>query len=83
MGYTVITDGKAGKDVKPVELAYSFDGRRRSDARTALDAVRRPWAAYSTSRPARRRRSPLCDHAAELRGGEYGPIAPARHIQSS
>ncbi|WEX91405.1 conjugal transfer protein TrbH (plasmid) [Sinorhizobium garamanticum] len=25
-GYTVITDGKAGKDVKPVELAYSIDG---------------------------------------------------------
>ncbi|NML76333.1 conjugal transfer protein TrbH [Rhizobium sp. S-51] len=25
-GYTVITDGKAGKDVKPVELAYSVDG---------------------------------------------------------
>jgi hypothetical protein len=25
-GYTVITDGKDGKDVKPVELAYSRDG---------------------------------------------------------
>ncbi|GAC1045304.1 conjugal transfer protein TrbH [Ciceribacter sp. T2.26MG-112.2] len=25
-GYTVITDGKVGKDVKPVELAYSIDG---------------------------------------------------------
>lgn len=25
-GYTVITDGKAEKDVKPVELAYSIDG---------------------------------------------------------
>ena len=25
-GYTVVTDGKAGKDVKPVELAYSIDG---------------------------------------------------------
>ncbi|MCW0001779.1 conjugal transfer protein TrbH [Pararhizobium sp. YC-54] len=25
-GYTVITDGKSGKDVKPVELAYSIDG---------------------------------------------------------
>jgi len=24
-GYTVITDGKVGKDVKPVELAYSVD----------------------------------------------------------
>ena len=25
-GYTVITDGKVAKDVKPVELAYSVDG---------------------------------------------------------
>ncbi|GCA50107.1 conjugal transfer protein TrbH [Sinorhizobium sp. KGO-5] len=25
-GYTVVTDGKIGKDVKPVELAYSIDG---------------------------------------------------------
>ncbi|MDH0872642.1 conjugal transfer protein TrbH [Agrobacterium pusense] len=25
-GYTVITDGKVAKDVKPVELAYSIDG---------------------------------------------------------
>lgn len=25
-GYTVITDRKAGKDVKPVELGYSIDG---------------------------------------------------------
>lgn len=25
-GYTVITDGKVGKGVKPVELAYSIDG---------------------------------------------------------
>ncbi|MBB4581542.1 hypothetical protein GGE45_003890 [Rhizobium aethiopicum] len=25
-GYTVITDGKVSKDVKPVELAYSIDG---------------------------------------------------------
>ena len=25
-GYAVITDGKVGKDVKPVELAYSIDG---------------------------------------------------------
>ncbi|MDK4730594.1 conjugal transfer protein TrbH [Rhizobium phaseoli] len=25
-GYTVITDGKVGKDVKSVELAYSVDG---------------------------------------------------------
>ena len=25
-GYTVITDGKVGKDIKPVELAYSIDG---------------------------------------------------------
>ncbi|TXR50469.1 conjugal transfer protein TrbH [Phyllobacterium endophyticum] len=25
-GYTVITDGKGGKDVEPVELAYSIDG---------------------------------------------------------
>ncbi|MUZ74461.1 conjugal transfer protein TrbH [Agrobacterium vitis] len=24
-GYTVVTDGKVGKDVKPVELAYSID----------------------------------------------------------
>ncbi|WP_313292161.1 conjugal transfer protein TrbH [Rhizobium rhizoryzae] len=24
-GYTVITDGKVGKDIKPVELAYSID----------------------------------------------------------
>ncbi|MEF0944246.1 MULTISPECIES: conjugal transfer protein TrbH [Rhizobium] len=24
-GYTVVTDGKVGKDVKPVELAYSLD----------------------------------------------------------
>ncbi len=25
-GYTVVTDGKVGKDAKPVELAYSIDG---------------------------------------------------------
>ena len=25
-GYTIITDGKVDKDVKPVELAYSIDG---------------------------------------------------------
>ncbi|AGB73302.1 MULTISPECIES: conjugal transfer protein TrbH [Rhizobiaceae] len=25
-GYTVVTDGKVGKDIKPVELAYSIDG---------------------------------------------------------
>ena len=25
-GYTVVPDGKVGKDVKPVELAYSIDG---------------------------------------------------------
>ncbi|AVA24436.1 conjugal transfer protein TrbH [Rhizobium sp. NXC24] len=25
-GYTVLTDGKVGKDVKPVELTYSIDG---------------------------------------------------------
>ncbi|TJW00054.1 MAG: conjugal transfer protein TrbH [Mesorhizobium sp.] len=25
-GYTVVTDGKVAKDVKPVELAYSIDG---------------------------------------------------------
>ncbi|MEB3046275.1 conjugal transfer protein TrbH [Rhizobium mulingense] len=25
-GYTVVTDGKVGKDTKPVELAYSIDG---------------------------------------------------------
>ncbi len=25
-GYTVITDGRVAKDVKPVELAYSIDG---------------------------------------------------------
>ncbi len=25
-GYTIITDGKVGKDVKPIELAYSIDG---------------------------------------------------------
>lgn len=25
-GYTVVTDGKAGKDTKPIELAYSIDG---------------------------------------------------------
>ncbi|MBP2236362.1 hypothetical protein J2Z31_002876 [Sinorhizobium kostiense] len=25
-GYTVITDGKVGRDVKPIELAYSIDG---------------------------------------------------------
>ena len=25
-GYKVITDGKVGKDVKPVELSYSIDG---------------------------------------------------------
>ncbi|MBO9126339.1 MULTISPECIES: conjugal transfer protein TrbH [unclassified Rhizobium] len=25
-GYTVITDSKVGKDVKPVEIAYSVDG---------------------------------------------------------
>ena len=25
-GYTVVKDGKVGKDVKPVELAYSLDG---------------------------------------------------------
>ncbi|MGY5810130.1 conjugal transfer protein TrbH [Rhizobium sp. LEGMi198b] len=25
-GYTVLTDGKVGKDVKPIELTYSIDG---------------------------------------------------------
>ncbi|USJ28461.1 conjugal transfer protein TrbH [Ensifer adhaerens] len=25
-GYTVVTDGKVGKEAKPVELAYSIDG---------------------------------------------------------
>ncbi|MFS8116709.1 conjugal transfer protein TrbH, partial [Rhizobium jaguaris] len=25
-GYTVLTDGKVGKDVKPVELTYAIDG---------------------------------------------------------
>ena len=25
-GYTVVTDGKVAKDVKPVELAYAIDG---------------------------------------------------------
>jgi hypothetical protein len=25
-GYTVVTDGKVGNDVKPIELAYSIDG---------------------------------------------------------
>ncbi|MBB2687761.1 UNVERIFIED_ORG: hypothetical protein GGD47_005404 [Rhizobium etli] len=58
-GYTVITDGKVGKDVKPVELAYSIDGAdgqvlaRLSTPSVALGR------AYSTSAAGATAASPL------------------------
>ena len=58
-GYTVITDGKVGKDVKPVELAYSVDGvdgqvlARLSTPSVALGR------AYSTSAAGATPASPL------------------------
>ncbi|TCM76609.1 conjugal transfer protein TrbH [Rhizobium sp. BK068] len=58
-GYTVITDGKVGKDVKPVELAYSIDGAdgqvlaRLSTPSVALGR------AYSTSAAGATPASPL------------------------
>ncbi|MBY5460789.1 conjugal transfer protein TrbH [Rhizobium leguminosarum] len=53
-GYTVITDGKVAKDVKPVELAYAiegFDGQvlaRLSTPSIALGRAYTPTAAGAT-----------------------------------
>ncbi len=53
-GYTVVTDGKIAKDVKPVELAYaieSFDGEvfaRVSTPSIALGRAYTPTAAGAT-----------------------------------
>lgn len=58
-GYTVITDGKVSKDVKPVELSYSVDGvegqvlARLSTPSVALGR------AYSTSAAGTTPASPL------------------------
>ncbi|MBB4571558.1 conjugal transfer protein TrbH [Rhizobium leucaenae] len=58
-GYTVITDGKVGKDVKPVELAYSIDGaggQVLASLSTPSIAIGR---AYSTSAAGATPASPL------------------------
>ncbi|MCZ7976340.1 conjugal transfer protein TrbH [Agrobacterium tumefaciens] len=53
-GYTVITDGKVGKDVKPVELAYAIEGldgqllARVSTPSIALGRAYTPTAAGAT-----------------------------------
>jgi len=53
-GYTVITDGKVAKDVKPVELAYAIDGAdgqvlaRVSTPSIALGRAYTPTAAGAT-----------------------------------
>lgn len=58
-GYTVIADGKVGKDVKPVELAYSIDaadGQVLARLSTPSIALGR---AYSTSAAGATPASPL------------------------
>ncbi|MBB5577033.1 conjugal transfer protein TrbH [Rhizobium paranaense] len=58
-GYTVITDGKVGKDVKPVELAYSIDGADGQVlARVSTPSVAL-GRAYSTSAAGATPASPL------------------------
>ncbi|WP_208245741.1 conjugal transfer protein TrbH (plasmid) [Rhizobium sp. T1470] len=53
-GYTVVTDGKVAKDIKPVELAYAiegFDGQvlaRVSTPSIALGRAYKPTAAGAT-----------------------------------
>ncbi|NKL23579.1 conjugal transfer protein TrbH [Rhizobium leguminosarum] len=53
-GYTVVTDGKIAKDVKPIELSYSiegFDGQvlaRLSTSSIALGRTYTPTAAGAT-----------------------------------
>jgi type IV secretion system protein TrbH len=49
-GYTVITDGKAGKDKKPVEVAWSidsFDGQVLARVSTPAIALGRAYTATS------------------------------------
>jgi hypothetical protein len=50
-GYTVITDGKVAKDVKPVELAYAiegFDGQVLVQVSTPSIAIGRAYTPTAT-----------------------------------
>ena len=73
-GYAVIVDGKAGKDQKPVELAWSIGQLQRPGSGASDSAIDR---ACPRLYPLRRRchaRKSIVDHAQKLTGGDGGSI---------